>query len=239
MSFFNIFKKKKESTEAASQPPVSHQEIADGLATTGDEWAYSEEVRKHFFEPQNFTTQAPKDYNGLGMVGSPACGDMMKVWLKVDPKTEKIKDFKWQTFGCASAIASTSMLSVMVTEKGGLTIKEALKITPTDIINRLSGLPDRKIHCSVLGDKALEAAINDYFRRTNQKERMKEEGSRVIDKDLNITDKDIEDAVKSGAKTLAEVQAKTKVGTGNPACIPEVEELIRFYVEKYHEMDTK
>jgi bacterioferritin-associated ferredoxin len=95
-------------------------------------------------------------------------------------------------------------------------------------------LPTRKIHCSVLGDKALEAAVNDYFRRTHQDSRIKQSGSRIIDRKLNITDKDIELAVKDGAKTLAEVQAKTKVGTGDPNCLPEAEELIKFYVEKYY-----
>ncbi|MBU1036774.1 iron-sulfur cluster assembly scaffold protein [Patescibacteria group bacterium] len=215
-----------------SKPKAATQ--INGQDIMGNEWAYSDEVREHFFKPQNFVTEAPKDYNGLGMVGSPACGDMMKVWLKIDSKTEKITKFFWQTFGCASAIAATSMLSVMVTEKGGKTIAEALKITPTDIIKRLSGLPSRKIHCSVLGDKALEAAINDYFQRTNQKERIKASGSRVIDKELNITDKDIEQAVKDGAKTLEEVQQKTKVGLGDPNCLPEAEELVRFYVEKYY-----
>lgn len=194
---------------------------------------YSEVVRDHFFNPQNFVSEAPKDYNGLGLVGSPACGDMMKVWLKIEPKTEKIKEFKWQTFGCASAIASTSMLSVMVTENGGLTIEEALKIKPQDILERLSGLPDRKIHCSVLGDKALQAAINDYFRRTNQPERMKAEGSRLIDKVVGVTDKDIEQAVLAGARTLLELQQKTKVGTGEPNCLSEAEELLRFYLEKH------
>lgn len=231
MSIFNIFKKIKKQA-------IENQEIkvpeSDGQDFYGQEWVYSDTVRQHFFDPQNFVTQVPEDFNGLGMVGSPMCGDMMKVWLKVDPETEKIKDFKWQTFGCASAIAATSMLSVMTTENGGLTIEEALKITPTDIIKRLSGLPARKIHCSVLGDKALEAAVNDYFRRTGQIQRMKAEGTRVIDKVLNITDKDIEQAVKDGAKTVEEVQARTKVGTGDPNCLPEVEELTRYYVEKYH-----
>ena len=212
---------------------MSESKTIDGQSQSGVPWMYSDEVREHFFHPQNFTSESPNDANGLGMVGSPACGDMMKVWIKVDPKTEKIKDFKWQTFGCASAIASTSALSVMATEKGGLTLKAARKITYQDILNRLGGLPDRKVHCSVLGDKALRAAINDFYRRTSQKEKIMEESRRVIDKVLGITDKDIEQAIMAGAKNLAEVQAKTKVGTGDPRCLPEVEELIRFYLEKH------
>lgn len=212
---------------------MSKNKIIDGQTSGGVPWIYSDEVREHFFNPKNFTAESPKDYNGLGMVGSPACGDMMKIWIKVDPKTERIKDFKWQTFGCASAIASTSVLSVMATEKDGLTLEAARKITYQDILDRLHGLPDRKIHCSVLGDKALRAAINDYYRRTNQKEKILEESRRIIDKVLGITDKDIEQAIIAGAKTLAEVQAKTKVGTGDPHCVTEVEELIRFYLEKH------
>jgi len=131
------------------------------------EWFYSETVREHFFNPRNIlrTEQEARRYkaDGIGTVGSPACGDVMKMWIKV--RDGHIVDCKWQTFGCASAIASTSMLSVMVTEKGGMTIERALKITPQDIIKRLGGLPARKIHCSVLGDQALRAAIADYRAR--------------------------------------------------------------------------
>ena len=89
----------------------------------------------------------------MGRVGSPACGDEMVLWVKIDPKTDKIKECKWQTFGCASAIAATSMLSVMVIEKGGMKIEDALRIRPQDIMKRFGGLPERKVHCSVLGDK--------------------------------------------------------------------------------------
>lgn len=129
-----------------------------------NEWVYSDIVKEHFFHPQNALTEKPEEYkaDGVGMVGSPACGDVMKVWIKVDPNTQKIIDFKWQTYGCASAIASTSMLSVMVTENGGMTLDEAKKITPKDILARLGGLPEKKIHCSVLGDQALRAAILNY-----------------------------------------------------------------------------
>ena len=86
----------------------------------------------------------------------------MLMVIKVDKKTQTITDCKWKTFGCASAIASTSMLSEMVK---GMTIEEALKLTPTDIVKRLQGLPQNKIHCSVLGDKALRAAIEDYLKK--------------------------------------------------------------------------
>jgi nitrogen fixation NifU-like protein/NifU-like protein len=201
----------------------------------GRDWVYSDIVKDHFFYPRNlFNPGAEKDYraDGVGYVGSPACGDMMKLWIKVDRTTEKIQECKWQTFGCASAIASTSMLSVMVTENGGLTIDQALQLRATDILERLGGLPSIKIHCSVLGDKALRAAINDYFRNTNQYDRIIIVGGRVIDKVLKITDQDIAEAVRGGASTLAEVQAKTKVGSGDPACLPEVESLIEKYISE-------
>ena len=218
---------------------MSKQNIAadiDIVPKGGDEdWAYTDEVKKHFFQPQNLVSDAKsiKDYDGLGMVGSPACGDMMKVWIKVDKQADKIKDMKWQTFGCGSAIAATSMLSVMVSENDGMLIDDALKIRAQDITERLHGLPIRKIHCSVLGDKALRSAINNYFIKSNQKKRVIKEQTRMIDRVAKVTDHDIEEAVLEGAHTLEAVQKKTKVGVGNPEVIPEVEQLIRFYQEKY------
>lgn len=210
----------------------------DVVAGTKKEgWFYTDAVKSHFFAPQNFLdTEEGVEGAYLGMVGSPACGDAMKVWLRIEcdaDGVERIKDFKWKTFGCASAIASTSMLSVMVTENGGMLLDEALKLRPQDIMARLGGLPARKVHCSVLGDKALRSAINDYYRKTEQNDKIIIEHGRLIDKVLKITDHDIEEAVLEGADTLEKVQQKTKVGTGDPSCIPEVEQLIRFYKEKY------
>ncbi len=203
-------------------------------ATKDKGWFYTDTVKEHFFHPKNFMQdEAGYEDAAMGMVGSPACGDAMKIWIKVDPATERITDLKWKTFGCGSAIASTSMMSVMVTENGGITIDEAKKLRPQDIMARLGGLPARKVHCSVLGDKALRAAINDWYRRTGQHDKIEVEQGRIIDKVLKITDHDIEEAVLDGADTLEKVQAKTKVGTGDPACVPEVEQLIRFYKEKY------
>lgn len=139
------------------------------------EWVYSDMVKEHFFNPKNLVTDIKKvkDYDGVGEVGSPACGDMMKFWIKVNKKEDKIIDVKWQTFGCGSAIGSTSMLSEIVLENNGMKIDEALKIKPKDIIDRLGGLPPQKIHCSVLGDQALRAAINDYFKKSKQENRIK------------------------------------------------------------------
>lgn len=127
----------------------------------GYEWLYSEKVQDHFYNPRNVMTDdlKEKDFDGVGEVGSPACGDLMKIWIKVDKETKKITDLKWKTFGCASAIASTSILSEMAISK---TIDQAYKITSGQITKKLGGLPKRKIHCSVLGDQALRAAIDDY-----------------------------------------------------------------------------
>ncbi|QQG45507.1 MAG: iron-sulfur cluster assembly scaffold protein [Candidatus Sungiibacteriota bacterium] len=203
---------------------------------TGEKWYYTDIVKDHFFNPRNLMLEDPDEsqYDAVGMVGSPACGDLMKMWLKIEPETEKIKEMKWRTFGCGSAIAATSMFSVMVTEKGGVPMDEALKIKPQHIMERLGGLPNRKIHCSVLADKAFRKAVNDYFRRTGQHKRIIIEGARVIDPKLNITDKDIEEAVLEGAVDLDGVQKKLKVGVGSPEIITEVEQLIRFYKEKYY-----
>jgi NifU-like protein involved in Fe-S cluster formation len=203
---------------------------------TNEGWVYSDVVKKHFFKPKNLLFKDPKkdEFSAEGQVGSPQCGDVMKLWIKIDSKTEKIKKLKWRTFGCASAIASTSMFSIMVTEKGGMKLNDALKIRPQDIMKRLHGLPARKVHCSVLCDKAFRQAVNNYFRNTNQHQRIIVDGAKVIDKNLNITDKDIESAVLDGAKTLLDVQKKLKVGVGDPSAIPEIEQLIKFYNEKYY-----
>ena len=201
----------------------------------GMSWVYSDTVKEHFFKPKNLLLEDPKEgeFDSIGEVGSPACGDVMKIWIKVG-ETEKIKDLKWRTFGCASAIAATSMFSVMITEKGGMKIDDALKIRPQDIMQRLDGLPARKVHCSVLADKAFKQAVNNYFRNTGQHNRVLVEGHKVIDATLNITDRDIEEAVLEGAKNLLEVQQKLKIGVGNPEAVPEIEQLIRFYNEKYY-----
>src|SRR3989344_3670391 len=212
---------------------------------TGEKWYYSDIVKEHFFHPRNLLWERPKnesEYDAHGMVGSPACGDMMEMWMKIEVGSKKlevgkgrVKELKWKPFGCASAIAATSMFSVMVTENGGLPIGEALKVRPQDVMKRLGGLPNRKIHCSVLADKAFQKTANDYFRKTGQFDKIIVEGARVIDPRLNITDKDIEEAVLEGAQNLEDVQKKLKVGVGASEEIKtEVEQLIRFYKDKYY-----
>ncbi len=203
---------------------------------TGQSWVYSNIVKDHFFNPRNLLLKNPKknEFDAEGEVGSPACGDVMKMWIKIDKKKDKIINLKWRTFGCGSAIAATSMFSVMVTEKSGMKIDKALKIRPQNIIKRLGGLPERKIHCSVLCDKAFRKALNNYFRQSGQMQRIIIEDGRIIDKRLNITDKDIEEAVLEGARTVEDLQKKLKVGVGDKEAIPEIEQLLRFYSEKYY-----
>ncbi len=122
-------------------------------------WVYSETVKEHFLNPRNFLmgdeTKYPHDTEGV--VGNPICGDQMKMFLCV--QDGKITDVKWKTYGCASAIASTSALSELVK---GKTLDEALKVGPREITDCLGGLPKHKIHCSVLGHEALAAAIENY-----------------------------------------------------------------------------
>ncbi|MBN2042803.1 MAG: iron-sulfur cluster assembly scaffold protein [Candidatus Aenigmarchaeota archaeon] len=209
-----------------------------GDVQTGEnEWFYSEEVKEHFFSPKNIFTseEEAKNYtaDGEGMVGSPACGDVMRMWIKVDPKTDRIRECKWRTFGCASALASTSMLSVMVTENGGIKIVDALRLKPGDIIKRLGGLPARKIHCSVLGDKALRAAINDYFKKSGQFSRVLHAEGKIIDPEVNVSDEDIEHAVLEGARTIEDLQKRLKVGIHNKDVLPKVKELIAYYRKKH------
>jgi len=139
---------------------------------TGEKWYYTDIVKDHFFHPRNLLWERPKnenEYDARGMVGSPACGDMMEMWMKIDKETEKVEELKWKTFGCASAIAATSMYSVMLTENGGMKLDDALKIKPQDVMKKLGGLPNRKIHCSVLADKAFLKTANDYFRKNKSK----------------------------------------------------------------------
>lgn len=228
-------KKRLKKSIVAKAKKISSPDVVSTVGAKS--WVYADAVKDHFYNPQNFLQEGEEnkyEFNGMGMVGSPACGDMMKFWIQVDPKTEKIRLCKWKTFGCASAIASTSMLSVMVTENGGMEVEKARKLKPQDILVRLGGLPSNKIHCSVLGDKALRAAVNDYFRKSGQYDRIMTDGSKIVDEKLKITEKDIEQAVIDGAKTIEDLQAMLKIGVEDPSCLPDAEQILRFYRDKHH-----
>lgn len=126
-----------------------------------ESWVYSDIVKDHFLNPRNFLMgdESKFQYDTVGLVGNPICGDQMKMFLKIDKKTDIITDIRWKTYGCASAIASTSALSVLAK---GKTLDEALKITAKDIDDYLGTLPKHKFHCSILGHDALKDAIEKY-----------------------------------------------------------------------------
>ena len=186
------------------------------------DWIYSDTVKDHFTNPRNvlFEDESTFDYNARGQTGNIRCGDQMLMLLKID--NDVIDDVRWKTYGCASAIASTSMLSEMIK---GMKIEEAYKIRPEDLVTKLGGLPDFKIHCSVLGDKALRVAINDHLEKTGRAGMLKEEGTVICDC-LGITDKDIENAYQAGAHTWEQLQQATKIGTVCGGCKEKAGELL-------------
>lgn len=131
----------------------------------GQDWVYSKTVKEHFLNPRNFLMgdESKFKYDAVGLVGNPICGDQMKMYIKV--KNNKIIDLRWKTYGCASAIASTSALSELAK---GKTLEDALLISAKDIDNYLGNLPKHKFHCSVLGHEALADAISNYRANTLQ-----------------------------------------------------------------------
>jgi len=121
---------------------------------------YSEKVMDHFYKPRNVGVIENAD--GVGKVGNPVCGDMMELFIKVEG--DVIEDVKFRTFGCGAAIATSSMITELVK---GKTLEEALKISNRTVAEALGGLPKQKMHCSVLGEEALDAAIYDYLAKNN------------------------------------------------------------------------
>jgi NifU-like protein len=192
-------------------------------------WLYSDVVKDHFTNPRNVLEgDGEYPHDGKGLVGNIKCGDQMLIYIQV--KDDVITDCRWKTYGCASAIASTSMLSESVK---GMTLEKAYYVKPSDIAAKLGGLPENKIHCSVLGDKALRAAIDDYLGKHGRAGEFKGEDAVVICQCLNITDSDIEQAVKDGAETWEALQYKTKIGTVCGGCKSKAEELLHEYVHLY------
>jgi len=194
-------------------------------------WVYTDKVKEHFMNPKNILMDEDSyQEDGKGVTGNIKCGDEMIVAIKVDRKKGIITDCKWKTFGCASAIASTSVLSEMVK---GMKLDDAYNLSAKDINRELGGLPEHKVHCSVLGDKALRMAINDYYVRHGMEDKVKKEEEWVICKCMNVTDQEIEHAVLEGARTFYELQEMTKVGTGCGECRDEVTQLLETYKEKH------
>lgn len=195
------------------------------------DWVYTEHVKEHFTNPKNvLLNEASFNADGKGLVGNIKCGDQMLMLIKVDKEKSIITDCKWKTYGCASAIASTSILSEKVK---GMKIEDAYKLSPKDIAKELGGLPEHKIHCSVLGDKALRGAIDDYYKRNQMSDKIKKEEAKIICQCMNITDHEIEEAVLEGARTYLQLQEKTKVGTVCGQCKEETLHLQDEYIKKH------
>jgi len=179
-------------------------------------WEYTDKVRDHFTNPRN--VGEIKDPDGVAEVGSIACGDALKLTFKLD-ENKRIVDAKFKTFGCASAIASGSALTEMIK---GMTLEEALKVTNQDIADYLGGLPPEKMHCSVLGQEALEKAIASCQGRIAPKK----EGE-IICECFGVTDKEIEKAVRENhLTTVEEVTNYTKAGGGCMKCHEKIQTLI-------------
>ena len=121
---------------------------------------YSEKVMDHFLHPRNVGVL--EDADGVGEVGNAKCGDIMKIYLKID--NDVISDVKFETFGCGSAIASSSMATVLIT---GKPLSQALALTNQAVAEALDGLPEQKLHCSVLAEQAVRAAVRDYYDRSH------------------------------------------------------------------------
>ena len=183
-------------------------------------WEYTDKVKDHFINPRNVGEIENADAEA--MTGSIVCGDALKLTLKINKDTEVIGDAKFQTFGCASAIASSSILTEMIK---GKTLDEAKKITNRDIAMELGGLPEEKMHCSVMGMETLEKAINNY-RGINVEEDEHDEGA-IICKCFGVTDTKIKRAIReNNLTTVDEITFYTKAGGGCGACKVKLEDIL-------------
>jgi NifU-like protein len=179
-------------------------------------WEYTDKVKDHFLNPRN--VGVIEDADGVGEVGSISCGDALTFYFKLD-ENGKIKDAKFQTFGCASAIASSSALTEIVK---GMTLEEAQKITNEDIAEYLGGLPKEKMHCSVMGRDALEKAISCY-----RGEPAKKIEGQIVCECFGVTDREIERVVRENRlTTIEDVTDYVKAGGGCSKCHDRIQEII-------------
>lgn len=180
-------------------------------------WEYTDKVQEHFLNPQN--VGEIENPSGIGDVGSLACGDALKLTLAID-ENEVITDAQFKTFGCASAIASSSALTIMVT---GMTVDEAEKVTNDDIADFLGGLPKEKMHCSVMGREALEAAIADYRGVI-----LPMAEGEVVCECFGVTDLEVIRAInESDLKSVEEITNFTKAGGGCGKCEDKLRDILQ------------
>lgn len=191
-------------------------------------WEYSEKVLDHYRNPRNVGKIDDADI--IGEAGSLACGDSLKLYIKLNGNI--IKDAKFQTFGCGSAVASSSILTEMII---GKTLDEVKKITNKDIAEALGGLPQEKMHCSVMGQEALEDALKKYYKEEDGWEELEITGSsdhqdKVICTCFNVTEGQILEAVKiNGLKTVEEVTNYTKAGGACGRCKGAIKNILDEY----------
>lgn len=188
-------------------------------------WDYTEKVMEHFHNPRNQGAIKEKQEGEkivTGEVGSIACGDALKLHLKINETTKTITDATFQTFGCASAIASSSVLTELLK---GKTVEEALKITNKEIATSLDGLPEEKMHCSVMGQEALEAAIYNY--KGIPLATHEEDEGNLICKCFGITDTKIKRVIRDNDLITAEqVTNYVKAGGGCSSCLADIDDLL-------------
>lgn len=189
-------------------------------------WDYTEKVLDLFYNPKNQGAIEDPDQSGIavvfGEVGSIACGDALRLHLKIEVEVDKILDARFQTFGCTSAIASSSALTEIIK---GLTLDQALNISNRDIAEYLGGLPEEKMHCSVMGQEALEAAIYKY--RGIEIEAHEDDDGRLVCSCFGVSENKIRRVViENNLTTVEQVTSYVKAGGGCSSCAAEIEDLI-------------
>ena len=189
-------------------------------------WDYTEKVMDHYRNPRN--VGKINDADAVGVAGSLTCGDQLKIYLKI--KDNIVTDAKFQTFGCGSAVASSSILTEMII---GKSLEDVKKITNKDIADQLDGLPPEKMHCSVMGYEALEDALKNYGYQDLDDLREPEKAEKIVCTCFNVTENVIWDAIKqNGLKTVEDVTNYTKAGGACGRCKSLIKDIIDTYYAK-------